>query len=189
MGHPLGSLYHPFCGETLGDDAANLHAACVALDAELATARDDARLLRLDDKLVFLEGAENLVEKGGGDRRLVDVKVVRRAEKIVCRRRRFRGDAVENAAAKGVAVGGFVNVMMLPVQWITSPLTRDALQTIAVAESLPAPPMCVVRRAGLPLTPAAEYFCDVIRRAAARVGKAEPPRASAGASAKKAVKR
>ena len=80
-------------------------------------------------------------------------------------------------------------LMMLPVQWITSPVTRDALQTIAVAESLPAPPMCVVRRAGLPLTPAAEYFCDVIRRAAARVGKAEPPRTSAGASAKKAVKR
>ena len=80
-------------------------------------------------------------------------------------------------------------LMMLPVQWITSPVTRDALQTIAVAESLPSPPMCVVRRAGLPLTPAAEYFCDVIRRAAARVGKAEPPRTSAGASAKKAVKR
>ena len=80
-------------------------------------------------------------------------------------------------------------LMMLPVQWITSPLTRDALQTIAVAESLPAPPMCVVRRAGLPLTPAAEYFCDVIRRAAARVEKAAPPKARAGSAARKAVKR
>jgi DNA-binding transcriptional LysR family regulator len=60
-------------------------------------------------------------------------------------------------------------LMMLPVQWITSPLTRDMLQTISVTEPLPAPPICVVRRAGLPLTPAAEYFCDMIRRAAERL--------------------
>ena len=59
-------------------------------------------------------------------------------------------------------------LMILPVQWLDSPLVRDALQVIAIREPLPTPPICIVRRAGLPLTPAAEYFCDMIRRAAAR---------------------
>ena len=56
-------------------------------------------------------------------------------------------------------------LMMLPRQWTESPLLRDAVQLINVAEALPAPPVCLVRRNGLPLTPAAEYFCDMIRRA------------------------
>lgn len=56
-------------------------------------------------------------------------------------------------------------LMMLPVQWTQSLLLRDLLQPIRVHELLPAPPVCLVRRNGLPLTPAAEYFCDMMRRA------------------------
>ena len=56
-------------------------------------------------------------------------------------------------------------LMLLPVQWTQSPLLRDAVWAIRVKELLPAPPVCLVRRSGLPLTPAAEYFCDMIRRA------------------------
>lgn len=59
-------------------------------------------------------------------------------------------------------------LMILPVQWLSSPLVQGALQVVAVRELLPTPPICIVRRAGLPLTPAAEYFCDMIRRSAAR---------------------
>lgn len=55
---------------------------------------------------------------------------------------------------------------MLPVQWTEFALTRDALQSINVAEQLPAPPICIIQRVGLPLTPAAEHFCDLMRRAA-----------------------
>lgn len=70
-------------------------------------------------------------------------------------------------------------LMILPIQWISSPLIRDAIQVINLAEPLPTPPICIVRRAGLPLTPAAEYFCDMIRRSAARHkprgGPAAPP--------------
>jgi LysR family transcriptional regulator of abg operon len=57
-------------------------------------------------------------------------------------------------------------LMMLPVQWTQSPLFRGVLQRIPIAEKLPAPPVCIVQRGGLPLTPAAEYFCDMMRRAA-----------------------
>jgi DNA-binding transcriptional LysR family regulator len=60
-------------------------------------------------------------------------------------------------------------LMMLPIQWTQVPLFRDALQRIDVAEALPSPPISLVQRTGLPLTPAAEYFCDLVRRASRHV--------------------
>ncbi len=65
-----------------------------------------------------------------------------------------------------VAVAFSDLLAVLPVQWSQFSVTRDALQKIEVSEELNAPPMCIVRRAGLPLTPAAEYLCDLFRRAA-----------------------
>lgn len=56
-------------------------------------------------------------------------------------------------------------LMMVPVQWTQSPLLRDAVHAIKIKEQLPAPAVCLVQRHGLPLTPAAEYFCDMVRRA------------------------
>jgi LysR family transcriptional regulator of abg operon len=53
---------------------------------------------------------------------------------------------------------------MLPVQWEEFPLTRDTLQVIRIRESLPAPSIVLVRRPDLPLTPAADYFCDLMLR-------------------------
>ncbi len=57
-------------------------------------------------------------------------------------------------------------LMMLPIQWVQVPPFRDYLQRIHVQEQLAGPPICIVQRTGLPLTPAAEYFCDMMRRAA-----------------------
>ena len=56
-------------------------------------------------------------------------------------------------------------LMMLPIQWTQSPLLRDVVAPLRVSELLPAPAIRLVRRAGLPLTPAADYFCDMMRRA------------------------
>lgn len=71
---------------------------------------------------------------------------------------------------------------MLPVQWSDFRPLTDALQRIAVAEPLPAPPICIIRRSGLPPTPAADHFCDLIRRASAHLASStaaatEPPAA------------
>ena len=63
-------------------------------------------------------------------------------------------------------------LMMLPVQWAQTPLFRDSLQQIHVRERLEALPICIVRRTGLPLTPAAEYFCDMVRRATQHLANA-----------------
>ncbi len=60
-------------------------------------------------------------------------------------------------------------------------LTRSALQRVPIQEELPAPAVVVVRRAGLPLAPAADYFCDMFRRAAtAYLSSLEADRAHPG---------
>ena len=53
---------------------------------------------------------------------------------------------------------------MLPVQWIHNPMTRDLLQAFTLEEKIPAPSIVLVRRVDLPLTPPAEFFCDVLLR-------------------------
>ncbi|MES2258039.1 MAG: LysR substrate-binding domain-containing protein [Pseudomonadota bacterium] len=63
---------------------------------------------------------------------------------------------------------------MLPVQWTEFELTKDVLQAIHVAELLPARPIYLIQRVGLPLTPAAEHFCDLMRRAAIHVKAGRP---------------
>ena len=67
-----------------------------------------------------------------------------------------------------VAVGLTIPVLllaMLPMQGAQVPAFRQTLQRIDVVEQLKAPSICIVQRTGLPLTPAAEYFCDMVRRA------------------------
>jgi LysR family transcriptional regulator, regulator of abg operon len=56
-------------------------------------------------------------------------------------------------------------LIMLPEQWLDLALTRGLLQRIAISERVPSAPMCILRRASLPLTPAAEYLFDLFRRA------------------------
>jgi DNA-binding transcriptional LysR family regulator len=53
---------------------------------------------------------------------------------------------------------------MVPIQWIDFSETSDTLAPIPLKETLPAPPIVTVRRAGLPLTPAAEFLLDLLRR-------------------------
>lgn len=58
---------------------------------------------------------------------------------------------------------------MLPVQFAELTMGGSALQIIHIAESLPEPPICMVRRNDILPTPAAEYFCDMIRRAGCHI--------------------
>jgi LysR family transcriptional regulator, regulator of abg operon len=60
-------------------------------------------------------------------------------------------------------------LILLPIQWTQTPLFNGALQPIHVVEHLPSPPICIVQRTSLPLTPAAEYFCDMMRRASSHM--------------------
>ncbi|MEK7945507.1 LysR substrate-binding domain-containing protein [Pigmentiphaga sp. YJ18] len=63
-----------------------------------------------------------------------------------------------------VALANSDLLALLPVQWREFDLTRDSLQVIAVRENLPAPDIVLIRRAEMPMTPAAEHLCDLMQR-------------------------
>lgn len=60
-------------------------------------------------------------------------------------------------------------LLMLPEKWAQFPLWGHLFQAITVKEPLATRPIYIVQRKGLPLTPAAEYFCDMVRREGANV--------------------
>lgn len=62
---------------------------------------------------------------------------------------------------------------MVPAQWERFEMTGKALTTVKVEEKLTAPPLVLVRRSDLPLTPAALHLLDLMRRATSRLA-AEP---------------
>lgn len=62
-------------------------------------------------------------------------------------------------------------LMMLPEKWSKFPMWGNSFQAIAVTEKFSTREICIVQRTGLPLTPAAEYFCDMVRREAGNVDK------------------
>ena len=56
------------------------------------------------------------------------------------------------------------------------PMFKDLVTVLDVEEVLTAPHIALIYRAAVPPTPAAEYFCDMIRRAAVPMIKLYPPR-------------
>ena len=58
---------------------------------------------------------------------------------------------------------------MVPRGWTGFALTHEALVPIEVAEELAAPPIVLIRRHDLPLTPAATHLLDLMRRAVGRM--------------------
>jgi LysR family transcriptional regulator of abg operon len=63
-----------------------------------------------------------------------------------------------------VALSSCDLLAILPAQWNEFPLTRDVLQVINIKEKLPAPDIVLIRRPDLPLTPATDHFCDLMKR-------------------------
>ena len=57
-------------------------------------------------------------------------------------------------------------ITILPQQWLNFAEVTGLLAPIAISERLAAPPICIVSRATLPLTPAAQHLSDLFRRAA-----------------------
>ena len=82
-----------------------------------------------------------------------------------------------SALTATVSVANTDLLTLLPDQWMEFSVTRLSVQMIPVAEALPTMPLVIARRAGLPLTPAADYFCDMLRRAVGHM-RAETGRAS-----------
>ncbi len=60
---------------------------------------------------------------------------------------------------------------MVPVQWLSFKPIEATLQAIAVRETLPAPAIVLIHRAGLPLTPAATMLLDLLCKAPRPTGR------------------
>ena len=78
------------------------------------------------------------------------------------------GVRAHSAMALMVTIAHSDLLAMLPVQWQESALTRGTLRVVPVRDRLPGPDIVLIRRPGLPLTPAAEFFADVLMRGAPR---------------------
>jgi LysR family transcriptional regulator of abg operon len=75
----------------------------------------------------------------------------------------------QSALTLMVALANSDLLTMVPVQWTQFTAVSRALAPIRVKEIFPAPSIVTVRRAGLPLTPAAEFLLDLMRRQVPRV--------------------
>lgn len=89
---------------------------------------------------------------------------------------------VESGIAPTVAAANSDLLIMAPEQWVGFAQTSDALTVFKIMEPLPAPPICLVTRARLPLTPAAQVFADLFRRASLHYlrGRGDPGEARGG---------
>ncbi len=67
-----------------------------------------------------------------------------------------------------VAIANSDILAMAPIQWMDLEPIGTVLQTIEVFEPLPAPTIVLIRKAGLPLTPAATFLLDLMRKAVPR---------------------
>jgi LysR family transcriptional regulator of abg operon len=63
-----------------------------------------------------------------------------------------------------IAVASTDLLALLPTQWNSFLIDPKALVAIEVEETLAAPDIVLISRSDLPMTPAAEYFCDLLRR-------------------------
>ena len=73
-----------------------------------------------------------------------------------------------SSSLNAITVAGHSDLLvMLPRQYLRYPAACELLTCIDVVEKIDAPDIYLVRRTGLPLTPAAEFFSDLFRRAAA----------------------
>jgi LysR family transcriptional regulator, regulator of abg operon len=81
------------------------------------------------------------------------------------------GIEVTSAIAAFLVAAHTDHLAMLPRQYMRHPGAADLLEHIKVREELEAPATCLVTRSRRPLTPAAEFLSDLIRRSALREGR------------------
>jgi LysR family transcriptional regulator, regulator of abg operon len=81
----------------------------------------------------------------------------------------------QSAVTLQIALANSDLLAMVPVQWTDFPAARGMLAPVNVKETFRAPDIVIVCRADLPLTPAAEFFLDLLRRGTPR--RANAPKA------------
>jgi LysR family transcriptional regulator of abg operon len=80
----------------------------------------------------------------------------------------------QSAVTLQIALANSDLLAMVPEQWTNFPAARGMLAPINVKETFRAPSIVIICRTDLPLTPAAEFYLDLLRRGAPR--RANPPK-------------
>lgn len=118
-----------------------------------------------------LSAATSLVDLGGAE--WVTTTITHRAAEELHRLFQERGlppprlvMQTQSALSMIMAIAYSDALGMLPVQFADFALTTGTLARIRVRETLPAPPIVMIRRTGLTLTPAAEWLAECCRQAA-----------------------
>ena len=75
----------------------------------------------------------------------------------------------QSALTLMVALANSDLLTMVPVQWTQFAAVAQSLAPLRLKEIFTAPSIVIVRRAGLPLTPAAEFLLDLMRRQVPRL--------------------
>lgn len=71
-----------------------------------------------------------------------------------------------NSTLTGIVVLSRTDALaIVPRQWASFAPTSAFVNQIPVREKIPSGPIALIKRSTMPLTPAAEYFCDLLRRA------------------------
>jgi DNA-binding transcriptional LysR family regulator len=65
-----------------------------------------------------------------------------------------------------LAVASSDMLSAVPRQWLESPVLGNHVRALPHVGPISGPPVCIVSQTGVPLTPMAEYFCDMMRRRA-----------------------
>lgn len=77
-----------------------------------------------------------------------------------------------SATATLLAVANSDLLTIVPASMLGIPIDEGAFEVFHIEDNLNAPPICLVRRADLPLTPLAEYLSDMVRRVGTQIATA-----------------
>jgi DNA-binding transcriptional LysR family regulator len=77
----------------------------------------------------------------------------------------------QSALTLMVSIAATDLLAMVPQQWMSFAPATNALASIPIRETLPAPTIVLIQRAGVPLTPAATYFSELMRKFAVGIGR------------------
>lgn len=81
----------------------------------------------------------------------------------------------QSALVTLAAVANSDLLTLLPRQWLEYVPMQGQIEAIPLSEDCPqSMPICIARRRDLPLTPMAEYFCDLVRRVGQNYARSTP---------------
>jgi len=170
--HLVEGLVYSSVESRLKDGSADFYVGIVpdegpAPDLKIEKLFDNTRVVmgRVGHPLANARSLSELADAewvSAGDKAEVELAEIFRRHGLIPPRHLAMGDS---ALSLIVLIAYTDMLAILPRQWTEFLPMRTMLQKIDVRETISAPAVALIRRADMPLTPAAEHLCDLLRRA------------------------